>query len=399
MPWQPILEGARAARAQEAIAQLTTRGSRRWKRRKSAGLALGYPGIALMHAYLSRARDDAARLRRARKLLDRSVLAMTRLQMSGSLTTGLTGIAWVIAHLDREGILPADEELAAVLDRALLDAVRVKVWRDDVDLHQGLVGIGTVALERMPRKDAWRTLEQVVGHLGATAERVGPGLAWSSVDPDTGQRMFLLGLTHGIAGIIAFLARMVELGISPARSRRLLDGAMETLLAHRLPRGATSRFPCELVPGQPLKPFRSAWCHGDIGISTQLLLAARRTGTPAWERLAVRVARDCATRSFEDAWNWEPILCHGSLGTAHLLNRMFQATGDPALRRGAIRHIDHALRLWRAAESGKRPYRDYGERGLLVGDAGMALALLAATTAVEPNWDRWMSVAMTPLNT
>jgi hypothetical protein len=37
------------------------------------------------------------------------------------------------------------------------------------------------------------------------------------------------------------------------------------------------------------------------------------------------------------------------------------------------------------------------DKGLLTGAAGVALALLAATTALEPDWDRVLLVAIPPL--
>ncbi|HYV44242.1 MAG TPA: lanthionine synthetase LanC family protein [Myxococcaceae bacterium] len=399
MPWRPLLQGARAARARAAIARLAGRGSRRRKPVAGPGLALGTAGVAVMHAYLARAHRDAAALRRARRHLRTALLALASDELTGALSTGLPGIAWAMAHLDREGLVKGDEVLAADLDRALLGAVRGKVWRGDLDLFQGVVGIGLAALERLPRPDARSALEHVVRHLDEAAVRVRPGLAWPSAHYETGALQYVLGVAHGSAGMIGFLAHLVELGVAPRRSRRLLDGAVSLLLAQELPRGATCRFPAALVPGEAPEPCRSAWCHGDVGIATQLWLAGRRAREPAWARVALRVARDAAARSFEDAWNFEPVLCHGSLGTAHLLNRLFQATGDPALRRGAVRHLEHGLRLWRDAESGARPYRDHGQRGLSVGDAGLALVLLAATTAVEPSWDRFMSVALPPRNT
>jgi len=399
MPWRPLLQGARAAGAEAAIARLSTKGSRRRQGLEGPGLGLGAAGIALMHAYVGRLREDAAAMRRARRSLNGALRALERQELNGTLSNGLPGIAWVMAHLDREGLVEADQGLAADLDRSLLGAVRGKRWKGELDLLSGLVGFGAVALERLPRPDAWRTLERVVHHLGATAERAGAGMAWPSHDWTTGERVYYLGVAHGVAGVIGFLARMVELGVSPRPSRRLLDAAVALLLDQELPEGVSSRFPLALVPGKAGEPCRSAWCHGDLGIATQLLLAARMVREPAWERVAIRVARDVAARPFEADRDPEPALCHGSLGTAHLLNRMYQATGDAPLRRGALRRLEHGLQMWRAAQSGGQPYHHQGKRGLLLGDAGMALALLAATTAVEPGWDRWMSVSTTPTST
>src|SRR5207248_3027267 len=81
-------------------------------------------GIALMHAYVGRSRRDAAAaMRRARRSLNGALRALEHQELDGSLAMGLPGIAWAMAHLDREGLVEADEALGAELDRALLGAV------------------------------------------------------------------------------------------------------------------------------------------------------------------------------------------------------------------------------------------------------------------------------------
>lgn len=394
MPWRPLLEGARAARAREAIRRLTE-AARRRRRPARPGLALGEAGVALMHAYQARAYGDPAGQTHAHRSLRRVLLALERDALSGSFSTGLPGIAWTLAHLSREGLVEVDEALLAKLDQVLLGALEGDPWTGDYELHQGVVGLGTYALERLPRPAATRMLRRVIHHLGAGAERAGAGLAWPSVD-ERGRKQYLLGLSHGSAGMIAFLARMCELGVARARARRLLDDAMDLLLDQQLPPESTSRFPAALIPGEEGVACRSAWCHGDVGIAAALLLAARAAAEPRWERFALELARDVARRSEAESGIVDPTVCHGALGTAHLLNRMAQATGDTTLRTGARRFLGHGLRRWRAAVAGRAPYRELGQPGLVIGDAGLALALIAATTDLEPAWDRALSVAIAP---
>jgi hypothetical protein len=99
-------------------------------------------------------------------------------------------------------------------------------------------------------------------------------------------------------------------------------------------------------------------------------------------------------------------LCHGAAGLAHLFNRMFQATGDPAL--------GEAARGWYARTlDARRPGRGIGgiaarvsesdggsrwvaDPGLLTGAAGVALALLAGVSSVDPAWDRLLLVSPPP---
>jgi hypothetical protein len=49
---------------------------------------------------------------------------------------------------------------------------------------------------------------------------------------------------------------------------------------------------------------------------------------------------------------------------------------------------------WQALRDGAPAWAD--ERGFLMGAGGIALALLAAVTSVEPNWDRVLLVSIPP---
>lgn len=93
-------------------------------------------------------------------------------------------------------------------------------------------------------------------------------------------------------------------------------------------------------------------------------------------------------------------LCHGAARLGHIFNRLYQATGDEPLANAArfwfhrtleMRHPERGI----AGYAAFMPERSGEERwvdspGLLEGAAGVALALLAATTSVEPNWDRML---------
>jgi hypothetical protein len=95
-------------------------------------------------------------------------------------------------------------------------------------------------------------------------------------------------------------------------------------------------------------------------------------------------------------------LCHGACGLGHLFNRIYQSSRDEALADAARFWFKEVLRM-------RRPGRGVGgyeawepDRGwiadpsFLTGAAGIALALLAATTSKEPEWDRALLVSSFP---
>ena len=160
------------------------------------------------------------------------------------------------------------------------------------------------------------------------------------------------------------------------------------------------------APGRRGERARLAWCYGDPGVAAALLgrpVASRnRPGSPA----ALAIARRAAERPFEEAGIKDAALCHGCAGLGHLFNRMFQATGEPKLAQAARAWFERTLAMrrpgrgiggyeaWQPDAAGNPAWS--ADPGLLNGAAGIALALLAAMTSIEPLWDRMLLVSVPP---
>jgi lantibiotic modifying enzyme len=350
MTWRPILEGEDAARARAAIDDIAAalRGPVALPRGLEHSLSRGAAGIATFHAYRGHRRAAA-------RWLGAAVEAVGRGGMNGSLYGGVTGIAWALDHLGAGA--PED------VDRWLAGHLAQPAAPGDHDLMAGLGGHAVYALERGDR----RCLEQVVERLGELAVADGDGLTWPAADGRVN-----LGLAHGVPAVIAVLAACGAWG--------LLDGAVAWLLA------------------QPARDERSAWCYGDPGVAIALLQAARAAGEPAWERAALELALGVARRAPEDCGVEDAGFCHGAAGLGHLLNRLAQAMGDPELLAAARYWLRRALDLREPGtgvagytalryDARARAYAD-PDPGLLMGAAGIGLALLAATRDAQPAWDR-----------
>jgi hypothetical protein len=169
-----------------------------------------------------------------------------------------------------------------------------------------------------------------------------------------------------------------------------------------------SVFPAWVGPGIPRRPSRLAWCYGDLGVAVVLLAAARCAGRPEWESEALRIARQAARWSPERNGVVDACLCHGAAGAAHLFNRLWQASGDPELAATARYWVEQALQLRRSdrgiagfaalfdVKDGQEQWLD--DPGLLLGPAGIGLALLASATPTEPAWDRSLLVSIRAAN-
>jgi lantibiotic modifying enzyme len=409
MSWQPLLQGGLKEHAEDAVHAIVGDLSAPGRDiAENPSLAGGISGLALLHCYLAQSQRGPDHAALAGRHLHRAITAVADSPTCAALYSGLTGVGWALAHL--QGRLPdldGEDDLAAI-DKALLSHLDQSPWRDDYDLIGGLVGFGVYGSERLPRPAALACLECVAERLAETAEHRAEGITWwtnpawlpAEARARYPQGYYNLGLAHGVPGVIALLGQVSS--VAAARARPLLDGAVRWLLAQQLPGG----YPHWVGPEGTDRPGRLAWCYGDPGVAAALLLAARCVGEPAWEREARAVARRAAGRPPDQAGVMDAGLCHGAAGLGHLFNRLFQATGDPSFAEAARAWFERALLMrrpgrgvggyeaWQPGDDGAPAW--VADPGLLTGSVGIALALLAATTAIEPAWDRMLLVAIPP---
>ncbi|MCI0407178.1 MAG: lanthionine synthetase C family protein [Acidobacteria bacterium] len=417
--WSPALRGDLLDQALTTIREIADAlrhfswsddpASPRFPPRKVEPLSLagGTPGLALLYSYLDRTHPGGDFGEIARGRLNQAVEDLARIRTEPDLFEGFTGVAWAACHIDGTVVAVPDDDPNENIDEALKEYLSRTPWRGEFDLISGLVGIGVYALERLPRPSALECLEAVVERLQETSEVLPGGTAWRSSPDWLGPEyrdlhphgVYDLGMAHGVAGVISLLAGACAVGVARDRARPLLDSAVAWLLAQELGEGSASRFSKWVVPGSRSEPSRLAWCYGDLGISAALLCAARLVGEPTWEREAVVTAGRAASRPADQAGVIDAGLCHGASGIAHIFNRFFHATGEERFLRGTSFWFRRVLEMKRPVggvagfsawggvdQSGDSIWRD--DPGFLSGAAGIALALLAATTPIEPAWDR-----------
>lgn len=422
--WRPILTGEAAARATAAIEAITTHlqlppptqehNDNSYQTSVSASLAGGDAGLAILYTYLAQAHPAQGHETTALAFLERAIDTVASMPAWPSLYSGFTGVAWATEHLTGRLIEHDADDPNEAIDAALLEFIGQSPWNQDYDLISGLVGFGVYALERLRYPSAAACVEQIVARLAETAEPQHDGLTWwtnplwlpAETQEHYPQGYYNLGLAHGVPGVIALLADIYAAKIATTQTRLLLEGAVRWLLAQRLPEHAGACFSYWIEPAGETGPSRLAWCYGDAGIAASLMYAARQVGEPAWERAALAIAANAAERSVEQSGVRDAGLCHGAAGLGHIFNRFFHATGDDRFAIAARFWIEQTLDMqrpgegiagfqaWAPGPDGQMTWMD--DPGILSGAAGVALALLAATTPIEPAWDRMLLVSIPP---
>jgi lantibiotic modifying enzyme len=410
--WRPILSGTmadQALQAVDAIAEsIPSIASLSGERNRS--LSKGQAGLALLYTWLARTRRTPQADVVAWQYLDQAIEAVSTQAMNPSLFGGFTGVAWAAELVDQLLDPDAGDRNEAVDDALLRLLSQANRWPAPHDLVEGVTGLGVYALQRYPCPAAIECLRRVVERLHERAQRDEHGLYWWTPPAEIHEEWRKqypkgradLGVAHGVAGAIALLGGICGVGTEQAAARSLLEGAVRWLLAHSIATEAGPTFPLWVAPGFEPYPARCAWCYGDPGIAAALLTAARGAGVPDWEQVAVALACRAAERPASETGVVNASFCHGAAGLAHLYNRMYQATGEPTLGRAAAYWLERTLDFYRLARDsgdgwvqGRWDQKPWTWTGidLVEGAAGVALVLLAATTSVEPLWDRMFLVS------
>jgi len=368
---------------------------------------------ALLYGYLGAAMNNSCWMDRAFEHLNDAIDDAQSLIPSLSLFAGLGGLGWTIEHLSRFrsqdlSTVPAagdDQDSNAEIDSAILRALEPGIWSGPYDLISGLVGFGVYFLERMPGENAIRGIKAVTTQLDALSSRAGGGITWHS-RPDLmpeWQRQrypdgyYNLGVAHGVPGVLYFLSEVAERGLDE-RAERMLAGAMAWFLMQRRPPGALSWF-SPWIAADESADARLGWCYGDLGIAAVLLRISRRAGRADWRTFAKGLLEHCLAWPMERAGVNDAPLCHGAAGAAHILNRIYQDEGDERCRDAATAWFERTLAMWQPGSGVGGfsmftvPHRNgpvvwKPSPALLDGSIGIALALLAGLTTVEPQWDR-----------
>jgi lantibiotic biosynthesis protein len=412
--WTPVLDASLRDRAKEQIVPIADATTAFFAKQPTGmgSVASGTAGHALVLGYLWRCGFGDGYAETAREFMDQAIQGLPNLAHYPAFYGGYSGVAWAASRLRRMLGDPSEADDFAEIDVALHDVVSKQPWESDYDLVSGLVGFGIYLLERLPDPVAVEGLVAIVDRLAETAIRIDSGITWLShsrlMIPETAAQFpkgyYNLGLAHGVPGVIAMLARLLQAGIAVDASRDLLMGAMSWQLANRLPDSSPSAFAYHVAaderPGQPdRRPCRLAWCYGDLGAAVALLSAAKALDRADWRKASHALVDKAARRQANNSGVIDAGICHGAAGNALLFSRIYHATGSQDALASArmwygvclgLRQPDKGIAGYPSWKPNKDQVNWADDPGLLSGSGGVCAALAAGVSDVEPDWDAFL---------
>lgn len=370
-------------------------------------LASGYAGQALLS--VETALTGAASWADARAALRQLASAPIDASEHTGLYYGAPAVAFVLHAAQGDG-RPRGQGTLTVLDGHASRLTRTRLAAaerraasgaaprlDEYDLFYGLTGLGVLLLERRPGSDVLADVLHYV--IDLTREQVRDGVVvpgwWVDHDPDpaapTPGGHANLGMAHGAAGLLAFLATAARRGV-------VVDGQHEAIATLQgwfdrwrqagpdgvwWPQWLTrdelraGRLGHQHIP-------RPSWCYGTPGIARAIQIAAIATGDHIRRAGAEAALASCLTAR-QVARLTDAGLCHGIAGLYQTAFRAAQDAADPA--------VTHHLTV--AAESLTRTARPDRDLGFLTGSAGLDLALSTLRTSQPPasGWDACLLIS------
>ncbi|MCD4681213.1 MAG: lanthionine synthetase C family protein [Bacteroidales bacterium] len=372
---------------------------------ESISLMSGKTGIALFLFYYAKASGEERYYHHAVRLISQVFDEINSGKTYYSFAGGLSGIGWTVRHLSRKNLFTTDDEdpLKAVDD--FLYSIMMKEIKDEnFDYLHGALGVGTYFLSGL-NNERLKYLRKLISELEKIAHKDKEGGAsWlSSMTGDNDEKGYNLGLSHGLASIIAFLGKAYAKNISIEKTEMLLSGAVNFLLRNEQDISKNlSYFPNWVVKEGGSQDSRLAWCYGDLGIGSALLLSGRCASNKSWEEKALEILRYSTKRTklIENAVK-DAGLCHGTAGIAHIYNRIYNLTKIVDFQCAAEHWFGESLKMSKI-NSGFAGYQSYvsdtnsryiNEAGFLEGITGIGLAMLAAVSDIEPSWDEALLIS------
>jgi lantibiotic biosynthesis protein len=289
-----------------------------------------------------------------------------------------------------------DDQVAVLTTRKLVSAHQRIDQADhphlaEFDLVRGLTGFGAYLLRWHPDSDLLRQVLVYLVRLSCPlpGNEELPGW-WTRFDPVGGTSPAFggghgnLGMAHGICGPLALLALAMLGGHTVDGHAAAITRICAWLDTTRQEARTGLWWPQWIISPEQrsgrvtqVGPGRPSWCYGTPGLARAQQLAGLALADTARQELAEQALLDCLDDPSQLGQIRDAGLCHGAAGLLHVTRHVARDARSEALL-GHLTRL-HVL-LYRQ--------RPAGHPGLLEGDTGLDLVLLANRAAVTASgWD------------
>jgi len=370
---------------------------------ENIGLLNGESGVSLFHFYYGLFSQNEEYSKKGIQSIFNSVELINTNLEHYSYCSGLSGFLWSLNHLVTSGFIDQDEvaDLQNDFDTFIYKVMLNDIKHENFDFLHGAIGHGIYFIERLKHnKDIELYLNELLDGLeNKSIKEIDGSMKWLSVvDHQTGLQAYNLSLSHGVASIIAFLAKLVKHNFNTEKAYSMLQNSLQFLLKNiKDPCLDGYYFPSFIYKDNTHpKQGRLAWCYNDLGIANVLFWVSEIIKDEDLKQKSIEILLyHSNTRNLKMASVFDAGLCHGTAGIAHIYNRMYRNTRIEKFKETHDFWIEETLKMayHKDGFAGYKTWNDEklggweNELGILEGIAGIALALLSSIFDEDLSWD------------
>ncbi|MBL1220775.1 hypothetical protein JET18_08005 [Chryseobacterium sp. L7] len=297
----------------------------------NASYETGLLGYSLYYLYLSKYTNDSSCIATAEEYLNKGLAAFNpktfqRVHGTDSLDAHLSHIGRYLIFCEKNGLLSvSSEDYLLNLDQILFGLMKSKINNKDFDSGTGALAAGYYYLARLKSgAEVQEYLSFLIHSIDEAAFKDEAGdYYWEC--PSLHNRVYL-GISHGSALIISFLASLYEAGLETVLCEEIMRKAIAFLTKQYRESEYKGLFPNMI--GDKVEPMQFSLCYGDLGVGYALLRASQVLEDQAVGDFAHRILDDCLLRTKEDNLTLDGGVFYGAAGLAVTFDKLAKISGD-----------------------------------------------------------------------
>jgi hypothetical protein len=360
----------------------------------SAGLNDGILGISLFYFYFYEFSKDENALEKISGYIDQAINYITNSQCEPH---ELIEFSDYLCFLNEKGFIDNKETLKYLkqLNPLIKTLFKTRIKEKDLDALSGCIAIGNYYLRILHLIDYSNQLIQLINLIEQEVVLSDSGIFWYFKNAETKKINIELGIYHGVAGVIYFLASAYEQKIAQKKCLAMIHSAISYLSSQKKKKNA-SLFDIDALIHKRI-PYNNL-AYGDLGIGYVLFKTGKIIDYKQYIDNGIEIMEHAALFvDDEQKYIRDAELIYGSSGLMTIFSFFHSYTNSPSLLKAKTYWLSKTLDYnnndtkWAGYETFINGYDDHIQLSFCHGLCGIGIALIACQHTQDFSYLRFLS--------